>query len=266
MIHTFPDTNFDLQQIADSGQCFRWDVVDPFDLTYQIPVYDRRYIVLHEYNEVLASVAGVHGVEAQQHEIWLSHYFDMDTDYGHIISIIPEDDEYMQAAASKFSGIRILRQDPWEVFISFIISQNNNIPRIKNSIRALCLDNDGVFPRRWELARMDLSKYGLGYRQQYIEEFLSSQKSYLPPSGSTYKDAMEYYQHFKGIGPKVANCICLYGLHYLEACPIDTWMKKIVNTRYKGRIPEWVRSSYAGVYQQYCFCYERYLERSRDRK
>lgn len=106
--------------------------------------------------------------------------------------------------------------------------------------------------------RVNLSKCGLGYRQKYIEDLIHHHYV-ISEEGTSYKQAMQFYQNFKGIGPKVANCICLYGLHYLKACPIDVWMKKIIDKRYGGKNPGWMNSKYAGVYQQYCFCYERYL-------
>lgn len=70
---------------------------------------------------------------------------------------------------------------------------------------------------------------------------------------------MKFYQSFKGPGPKVTNCTCVYGLHYLGGCRIDVWMKKIIDSRYDSKNPGWMNSKYAVVYQQYCFCYERYL-------
>ena len=260
MIYSFPDTNFDLDQIANSGQCFRWKLVDPIKSIYEIPICGNRYKVWHEDDKIWVDDSNKLSLELRLGtDVFLYHYFDINTNYSHIIDVIPENDTYLKSAANKFSGIRILRQNPWEVFISFIISQNNNIPRIKNTIERLCQGNGGLFPAQWELMMMDLSKYGLGYRKQYIEDYLNSDKCYIPPEGSDYRDAFEYLQQFKGIGPKVANCICLYGLHYLEACPIDVWMKKIIDNRYDSKNPAWMNSKYAGVYQQYCFCYERYL-------
>lgn len=245
--YAFPDTNFDLKQIAESGQCFRWE--ETTDGCYRIP-YDPF---------VMFAVQDDKGVRVTTDapEYLVSHYFDLGTNYQSIIDEIPKDDRFLLDAAQHFSGLRILRQSLWETLVSFIISQNNNIPKIKKSIEALCYKNDGLFPGSWQLNDMYLDGCGLGYRRPYIAALIG--KDCFPPAGIDYRGSLEFYQSFKGIGPKVANCICLYGLHYLEACPIDTWMKKIIDKRYGGKVPEWMNSRWAGVYQQYCFCYERYL-------
>ena len=251
MIYTYSNINFNLNQIANSGQCFRWKYVDTgTNQYYEVPIYNYPSKVFTENNKVL--------VDTEAPEYLVHTYFDIDTDYAYIVSEILEDDVFLREAAHKFSGLRILIQPLWETIISFIISQNNNIPRIKKSIEAICNQNGGKFPALHAMYRVNLSKCGLGYRQTYIEDLLYH-LYFVPKEDSTYEESMKFYQKFKGVGPKVANCICLYGLHYLEACPIDTWMKKIIDRRYNGQIPDWVHSKYAGVYQQYCFCYERYL-------
>ena len=254
MIYSFPNTNFNLYQIANSGQCFRWyqQPIDTYLGRWQFFIDDDHAIAWNDSDRIV--------VDTEAPESFVRHYFDIDTDYDEIIRTIPEIDTYLYQAASMFKGIRILRQSPWEVFISFILSQNNSIPRIKKSIKCLCDQNSGLFPLADDLMHIDLSQCGLGYRQKYIESYLRHNKFYIPPAGSDYRDAFAYYQTFQGIGPKVANCICLYGLHYLEACPIDRWMKRITDNRYGGTNPEWMSSKYAGVYQQYCFCYEHYLD------
>lgn len=251
MIYSYPNTSFNIHQIANSGQCFRWKWVDnETNQYYEVPIYGFDANVMNEANEVLVST--------EAPEYLVRRYFDVDTDYSQIISQIPEYDEFLKKAADTFSGLRILIQPLFETIASFIISQNNNIPKIKKSIEALCEQTGGCFPGSADRYRVDLSKCGLGYRQKYIEDLLHLQY-FVPDEGSSYKQAMQFYQNFKGIGPKVANCICLYGLHCLEACPIDVWMKRIIDKRYGGKPPEWMNSKYAGVYQQYCFCYERYL-------
>lgn len=249
MIYSFPDTNFNLHQIANSGQCFRWKWIDTgTNQYYEVPIYDFNAKVINEGNEVLVDT------EAPEHLV--RRYFDMDTNYAQIISEIPDDDKFLNEAAQMFSGLRILVQPIFETIVSFIISQNNNIPKIKKSIEALCGQNGGMFPGPADMWRIHLNECGLGYRQKYIEE-LTHRFYFVPNENPSYEQAMRFYQRFDGVGPKVANCICLYGLHYLEACPVDTWMKRIIDKRYNGQIPVWMYSAYAGVYQQYCFCYER---------
>lgn len=239
-----------LYQVANSGQCFRWKELSSGG--YQIPIYDFMSVVSSKGSNVFI-------VESQCSVSLVRRYFDLDTDYGEIVREAMKYDSYLSIAAIKFQGLRILHQSLWEIIVSFIISQNNNITRISKIINQLCEDNGGIFPNQTVLSYMDLSKYNLGYRQKYIENLLKSNIDIDYLKGFNYSDALKYLQQYFGIGPKVANCICLFGLHHLEACPIDTWMKRIIDIRYDGKYPKWMDSKYAGVYQQYCFCYERYL-------
>ena len=80
-------------------------------------------------------------------------------------------------------------------------------------------------------------------------------------AGFSYESAMEQLQTVKGIGEKVANCICLFGLHYLDACPVDTWIKKVIQDDYNGTAPDWMKSKRAGIYQQYVFYYKRNMQK-----
>ena len=141
MIYSYPSTNFNIHQIANSGQCFRWKWVDNgTNQYYEVPIYDFDAKVMNEANEVLIST------EAPEHLI--CRYFDMHTDYSQIISEIPQDDEFLKEAVQMFSGLRILVQPVFETIVSFIISQNNNIPKIKKSIEAICEQTGGCFPYR----------------------------------------------------------------------------------------------------------------------
>lgn len=239
-----------LYQIANSGQCFRWKELSSGG--YQVPIYDFMSVVSSKSSNGFI-------VESQCPVPLVREYFDLDTDYGTIIQEVANYDNYLLVAALKFQGLRILRQSLWETIISFIISQNNNITRISRIINQLCEDNGGIFPNQTVMSYMDLNKYNLGYRQKYIENLLKSDINIDYLKSSSYQDALKYLQQYPGIGPKVANCICLFGLHHLEACPIDIWMKRIIDKRYDGKYPKWMDSKYAGIYQQYCFCHERYL-------
>lgn len=246
--------NLDLTQIANSGQCFRWVRVN--NKVWKFPICDIWHIAWHdENNHSKIHIVKENGSEANSK--FVNHYFDIDTDYHSIIEEIPQDDFYLKNAAEKYSGIRILRQDLWEMIISFIISQNNNIPRIKKSIEKICNEVGGRFPTFRELEEMDLSDKGLGYRDKYIRaacDFYSNW-TWFEEKAPNRTNLLEIY----GVGNKVADCICLFGLHQLDACPIDTWMKKIINIRYDGIQPEWMKGKYAGIFQQYVFAYERSL-------
>ena len=111
-----------------------------------------------------------------------------------------------------------------------------------------------------ELKKEDLADLGLGYRDEYIIEaakYYSAEKSNDYFSELKYEETLKELMSVKGIGSKVANCVCLFGLHKLEACPIDTWMKKIIKEDYNSVMPGWMSDKWAGVYQQYVFYYKR---------
>lgn len=246
--------NLDLTQIANSGQCFRWVRVN--NKVWKFPICDIWHIAWHdENNHSKIHIAKENGSEADSDLV--NDYFDADTDYRSIIREIPQDDLYLRDAAEQYSGIRILRQDLWEMIISFIISQNNNIPRIKKSIEKICNETGGKFPTFNDIQDMDLSDKGLGYRDKYIKDACNfySNWDWFEEKLPSRNNLLEIY----GVGNKVADCICLFGLHQLDSCPIDTWMKKIINTRYSGIQPKWMKSKYVGIFQQYVFAYERSL-------
>ena len=119
-----------------------------------------------------------------------------------------------------------------------------------------------------------LHEAGVGYRAPYIVNCADAYTKWVSDSNSDYSaikfnslmsetsgysEFMVLLQSVKGIGEKVANCICLFGLHCMEACPIDVWMKRVIVDEYGGSFPEWVKSPYAGYFQQLCFYYKRNL-------
>lgn len=259
----------DLNQIAESGQCFRWQRIG--DNAYRIPAFGRTVEISQKKDQFIFSCE-----EEEFCKVWKS-YFDLDTDYAELIGKIDSEDQFLYKSAIYGGGIRILRQDLWEVMLSFIISQNNNIPRIRKSIEALChkykaqSENSagtGCYPipdmaqilSRGKEALKD-KELSLGYRYEYIWELcelLASQPSFMPKLKETdYTEALQLLMERKGVGKKVASCICLFGLHQLDACPVDTWVRKIIDENYNGNMPDWMKSSYAGVYQQYAFYYKR---------
>lgn len=267
--------NFNLEQIADSGQCFRWRKID--EGKYLIPAYDHIITVAQSGEKFEFSCT-----EAEYQKIW-KHYFDLELDYGKIIAAIDKNDTFLKEAAEYGSGIRILNQELWEMIISYIISQNNNIPRIKKGIEAVCDryravickdEQDNLektenkiygFPHLTDIekngGRQSLSELGLGYRDEYIWlmcEYEHENKVFFENLRKCdYEQSMRMLMEHKGIGRKVANCISLFGLHHLDACPIDVWMKKIIDEEYGGIQPKWMSDRYAGIYQQYAFFYKR---------
>lgn len=254
--------DINLKHVANSGQCFRWVKED--DNTYSFITKGRYFRCSVDKSDIL-SVSKPSNLEA-----FLCYYFDISTDYLSIKESADKTGKYLQAAIQQFGNIVILRQDLWEAIVSFIISQRKSIPAIQSCIQKLCqhfgdrivINNQTLgfaFPTPESILSSslnDLSQCGVGYRNKYhisaAEWFLSEQHNLI-----TKKSLMEIY----GVGEKVSNCICLFGLHDLSCCPIDVWMQKVIDHRYGGHFPKWMDSEYAGIYQQYVFMYERFLNR-----
>lgn len=248
MIITKPK-NFDLDQIYESGQVFRWE--ERPSGGYYLPIGDS-VIAIDEDDRKFYST------ESHEYCQKVYDYFDLSTNYLKIeTEVYRTHDKYLIQCYEHSKGIHILRQNLWEVLTTFIISQNNNIPRIKKSVKALC--NGSHFPTPEELLVIDLSDKGLGYRDKYIKDAC---KHFMNPR---YVDLLHSKDHelvrdalkdIHGVGDKVADCVRLFGLHHLEAFPIDTHIKQVINREYGGKMPDWVQSKYAGVFQQYIFYYE----------
>lgn len=205
-------------------------------------------------------------------------YFDIDTDYGKIINSIDNNDLYLKNASQFGSGIRILNQDLFEMIISFIISQRNNIKRIRGCVSRLCekygekkvfITDKGEevtyydFPKPEILAAAnieDIKSLGVGYRDVYIkkaaEDVVSGKLNLDLLKEMTYQDAKEELLKLFGVGVKVADCICLFALHHIDAFPIDTHINSILNNEYNGEFPFDKYEGYAGILQQYMFFYD----------
>lgn len=253
-MYTTQIDHMNLHQIANSGQCFRWQQIN--DNTYKIPAFGKELTISQDGNRFALSCD-----ESEWNSLW-KNYFDVDTDtdYNEVENIIMEsNDDFLKAAYEFGSGIRILRQDLWEMIISFVISQNNNIPRIKKSIQKICDEVGGRFPNRFELSRIDLSNKGLGYRDKYlINAVMWDFWKFVDPRLvlNSIENPKEELMKIKGIGNKVADCICLFGLHKLDSFPVDVHIKRILDREYDGELPDWAKSKYAGLFQQYIFYYE----------
>ncbi len=172
------------------------------------------------------------------------------------------------------AGIRILRQDLWETLITFIISQQNHIPRIKKCVETLCerygekyVSRERVsyfaFPSAQRLAQcseQELFQAGLGYRARYIQKtaqaVASGEIDLQEISRMPYEEAKKTLLQCSGVGKKVADCICLYALHHMDAFPIDTHIQQMLTTHYPGGFPFERYKGYSGVLQQYGFFYE----------
>lgn len=299
MNYIYESSCFDLKQIADSGQCFRMTPVMPDSPAFPKPLTCESTLPAYEIiscgKRLIVSQEGSHIVlDCQEEELdFWKNYFDCGRDYEAVISSINPDDTYLLAAAQAGRGIRILRQEPWEMIITFVISQQKTIPNIRALVNTLCLrygsplssENEAsasyAFPTPCQLASASLEELlelKLGYRAKYIHRLshdaAEGRLDLLSLSSMDYAAAMDYLTGFYGIGKKVANCICLFGLHHVEAFPVDTWIQKILMEHYfneqkyrhtpKGSLYEHIiedcfgqYSGYAGIMQQYIFYYER---------
>ena len=232
----------------------------------------------------------------EEYERDVSRYFAFDTDFEAIRRdvISRTDSEWLKAAAESAKGIIILRQEPWETVLSFIISQNNNIPRIRKIIRAISLEYGKNLAEG--LARCPISgdsidkelckRCGICYSFPTPRAILDRPEGLLPSHpGFRYKymldaaekvasgevdlakiDEMKSYEYtlaelkkILGIGDKVASCAALFGFANLEAFPIDVWMKRAIDEYFGGKLDPKSLGSYAGVAQQYIFHYIRNL-------
>lgn len=258
--------DFDTVHIFECGQCFRWnkekdDYVGVVDGHVCKAEYDASAAVL-----TLETTGG--------DESFWRNYFDLGTDYSEIRRTLAEAEPGITAALEYGHGIRILNQDSFEILISFIISQNNNIPRIKKNIEALSAKYGEelgecygamryAFPAPENLASAelsDLAELRLGYRAEYIRA--AAARFLEEGAPETYEQVIAYL----GIGPKVANCIMLFGHRKVDAFPVDTWVKHIMNDMYgfnesdvRGmmQFAEEHFGRYAGYAQQYLFYYYR---------
>lgn len=249
---------FDLGLCLDCGQAFRWTEKDG---KWQGVAYGKALTVKQIENKLIFECT-----KEDFEEIW-KNYFDFDCDYEKITASY--DDKYLQTAVNEYSGIRILRQEPWEALCSFIISQNNNIPRIKGIVHRLC-DTFGEgdegkksFPSAEKLAKLtvqDLAPLRAGFRAKYIidaaQKVASGEVDFNKIHENPIKFGREELQKIKGVGAKVAECTLLYGFHKLEAFPVDVWVKRIMAEMYPDGLPECTKGT-EGIAQQYLFHWRR---------
>lgn len=258
--------NFNLSQICRSGQCFRME--EKADGLYSV-VAGRHYLELGQQGEETVFYCS----GAQFHEFW-EEYFDLGGDYASYIGKISGDDAYLKNAAEFGSGIRILRQDLWEMIVSFLISQQNNIVRIRRCIGNICekygervVNSRGetfyAFPRPEAfsgLAENALMECNLGYRSKYVvrtaKSIVGGEVDLEVLGRLPYGQAREELLKLFGVGGKVADCICLFALHHLEAFPVDTHISQALQAHYQEGFPMDLYQGFQGVLQQYIFYYE----------
>ena len=267
--------DFDPVHIFECGQCFRW---------YREPDGSYTGVVRGKVANVLyrPGVLELDNVTAEDFkQIWFD-YFDLGRDYGLIKKAVTTD-EIMEKAVEFGSGIRILRQEPWETLISFILSANNRIPRIMKIISEISrlfgteLEYAGKpyysFPDAQTLADCSLeqvSECRAGYRCGYIHETAAAVAESGFDTGRLAEmqtaDARKELMKYKGVGGKVADCVLLYSGARYDVFPVDVWVKRVMEELYFGREASFSEihrfaaekfGQYAGFAQQYLFYYAR---------
>lgn len=275
--------NFDLKQTLECGQIFRYEKVS--NNSYTVIAKNKRIRLTQQPESTTLIIYNSNISEYE--EVW-KDYLDIETDYEHIIKQISKDDRHMQKAIEYGSGIRILRQNTWEMIISFIISQNKAIPQIQQCISNLCqsfgervIDKDGevyyAFPTVEELSRAteeEIRACKVGFRAPYIMDACQKVMDNTVvlealPAMST-QEAKENLMKIKGIGEKVAHCVLLFGLNKTDTFPTDVWIKRIMEDVYFAgneinhkdiiAFASKQYGNYAGYAQQYLFYYGRQTE------
>ncbi len=253
-----------LQHIFECGQCFRWSPSPRGG--YTGVAYGRPTRVWMEGDRLF-----LRGTPAEYQQIWRT-YFDLDRSYDALTEGFCCND-FMRRAVDYGRGLRILRQEPWEALASFIVPQCNNIPRIRSILDVFCrlygepVELEGetlhTFPAPKRVAALslaDLTPLRAGYRAQYIllaaQSVASGGLDLAALQHMDTEQARAAVQSLRGVGRKVADCFLLFGLHKLDAFPVDTWMKK-ADAFYQPGGSAAAFGPYAGIAQQYIFYYAR---------
>jgi len=255
-------TNFDLPHTLDCGQAFRWE--EKRDGLWCGVAVDR-YLELEKLKD---GTVILYNTTKQDFESFWCEYFDLNRNYNDIISAI-SGNEILKNAAEFGKGIRVLNQEPWETLCSFIISQNNNIKRIKGIISRLC-ENFGEnmgdyysFPSAEKIAALsldDLAVLRSGFRAKYIldaaNKISNKEIDLYNLKNLSVDDARNELMKIKGVGPKVADCALLFSHRHIDAFPKDVWIKRAMQVLFDGELPK-EAVPFAGIVQQYVFFYAR---------
>ena len=260
---------FDIFQTFDCGQTFRFEATGANTVE---GVALGRLLRLTQTEDGSIEI----NCTLDEFESTWKHYLALDRDYGKINRYFSEgDDEVLKKASLYGKGIHILRQDPWEALCSFIISQNNNIPRIKKIINALSekfgepFECDGKtyysFPTAKALAsagEAEIFALKTGFRAKYIcdaaEKVASGEIDLENILKLSTLEAQTELLRIKGVGPKVASCALLFGFDKTDAFPIDVWVKRVFSKYYPNGFDVCSFGENAGIAQQYLFYYERW--------
>ena len=258
-VHLTNTKHFDLNETLDCGQAFRFEKTDN---GFQGIAYGRRICLQKIDDDLILKDLTIFEFEST----W-EVYFDLQRDYGQLKDFLVEHGGLPMKLAIEFSpGLRHMKQDPWEMLVSFILSQNTNIPRIKTMIRRLC-ENFGdrlacggyTFPSCEKLSVLsidDLAIIKSGYRAAFIVDAARRTASgSFDPNELKNKETPKIREELlkiRGVGPKVADCVLLLGFGKIEVCPVDVWIKRAMEIYYPKGFPKKL-SPYAGIAQQFLF-------------
>ncbi len=265
--------NFDLKSTINCGQIFRYEINDN---EFIVLIKDRVLLLKIVDDEIIVES----NKEDNLKEI-VTDYFDLDRDYDIIIDDILKRDEKLESVLAFSKGLRMIHQDPFETLIAYIISQNNRVPSIANSLN-LIAKNYGekiifkektyyLFPtleKLKDITEEDFRECKVGFRDKYLYGIINSIKNGDLDLEKIYKmngeDALNYLMSFKGIGNKVASCILLFAYQKFDVYPIDTWVKKFMKEDYNIEGEKNIRKftldkykEYSGLAIQYMFNYKR---------
>lgn len=266
---------FNIKDTLSCGQLFRFKP------------YGGGYLVFAEDKCAYLYEKGGFSVIETDDENYFKNYFDISRDYSAIYAAaLKTGEKTLCKAATLSKGVRILNQNPLEALYSFMISQNNNIPRIQKTIESLCaaygkkvssVVDFYAFPTPEDLKNVtaeDYKKSGLGYRAEYLEGLTAKILNGFNPLSLSDLPAERVFgelMKIKGVGAKVANCVTLFGYRKTASFPVDTWIKKYYTDDLRGsltdvkKITDYFIGKYgdnAGYFQQYLFYYKRTLEKS----
>lgn len=274
--------SFELAHVFDCGQCFRWNIEEDGSYT---GIFGNNVLNVQKNNDKVI----FKGICETNIEEVVTKYFDLERDYEEIKEVLSTIDDSMRISIEYGKGIRLLNQDLWEMIISFIISANNNIPRIKKIIdnisknygREIIYNNKSfyTFPTPYELKDAtveDYRKLGLGFRDIRIFETVHMVLDKKVDLEELKKESdtniiREKLLTLSGVGPKVADCILLFSdLKKIESFPIDVWVRRVINELYihnedenkvsKKEIENIAKEKFgslAGIAQQYLFYWKR---------
>lgn len=268
---------FNLKYTLECGQCFRWKEVEEEENTYIGVIKDRVIKIKQEGDKLFVRSNNMENLGQV-----VTEYFDLNKDYQKIEQEISSIDNHVKEAVKRSSGLRLLNQDFFETLISYIISANNNIPRISKSVneiskrygKKIIFENEEyyLFPTAQELENVSIDEYrkcGVGFRDSYIystvKDILEGKFDIYSINDKKTATLRKELLNLKGVGPKVADCILLFACGRGEVFPIDVWVERVMSVLYfketngkmkKRDILEYAYNNfkdYAGIVQQHLF-------------